>query len=199
MFLSFLTLHTHAQQLLNHPIPLLPNKTLDGRTIDHHYYNGHLTIVSFMYIGCLPCMNEISVLNRINDEYAATGKVQVLCVARQMKDQMILFNSTNKSDFSLVKKALGADSIRYAIQPACKDAKSNIEISGDGESKGVYLKSECTTIEETFGVSSYPTIFYVDKNAIVRKIHKGGPPRNNDTAFYKMLKHEIDSLLVATK
>lgn len=49
--------------LLNHPMPSLHNKTLDGRTIDANYYKDHITLVSFMYIGCLPCMYEIDALN----------------------------------------------------------------------------------------------------------------------------------------
>jgi thiol-disulfide isomerase/thioredoxin len=66
---------------------LLKTATVAGKAVDEAYYKGHVTVVSFMYIGCLPCMNEIALLNKLKKEYAEMG-VQVLCVAAQMKQQM---------------------------------------------------------------------------------------------------------------
>ena len=127
-FLSF-----KNDSLADHPIPLLPNKTLDGKTIDESYYRGHVTIVSFMYIGCMGCMNEITTLNKLKEEYAGNDNVQILCVARQMRAQMMQFNSndTAKPDsanlrgmsYGFLRKALHADHIAYTIQPACIDKK----------------------------------------------------------------------------
>jgi cytochrome oxidase Cu insertion factor (SCO1/SenC/PrrC family) len=70
LFLSF-----DNESMLNHPIPLLPNKTLDGKIIDENYYKGHVSIVSFMYIGCFPCMNEISTLNKIKEDYGSNEQL----------------------------------------------------------------------------------------------------------------------------
>ena len=182
--------------LEGHAMPLLPAKTLDGRTIDENYYKGHVTIVSFMFIGCLPCMNEISTLNKIKEAYAASEKLQILCVARQMREQMAQFNSTDNTTYpGMIRKALNADPIQYSIQPACDDAASKMVINGDAENKHVDVKSECSTIEEKYGVNSFPTLFYVDKNGIIRKIEAGGPPTKNDPDFYNRVKKEIDLLL----
>jgi thiol-disulfide isomerase/thioredoxin len=179
------------EELLNKPMKLLPNKTLDGKTVDADYYKGHVTIVSFMFIGCMPCMNEIGTLNRINKEYAAGGKVQVLCVARQMRSQMVDFNSSAQTMFSMLRKAMHVDSIAYPIQPGCADAKSSMVNEGNN----VSLKSECTTLEDVYGITSFPMTYFVDKKGMVRKIDKGGPTQQNDENYYNELKKEVEALM----
>lgn len=185
-FLSF-----NSDSLLNRPMPLLANKTLDGKIIDNNYFKGHITIVSFMFIGCMPCMNEIGLLNKLNKEYHTDSRLQILCIARQMKEQMLQFNSDSKTMFSQLRKALNVDTITYSIQPACSNEKSNMDSMGNN----VSLKSECNTISDIYGVDHYPTIFFIDEEGIIRKIYAGGPPAKNDTAYYNKLKIEIDSLL----
>lgn len=180
-----------SDSLLNRPMPLLVNKTLDGKTIDKSYFKGHITVVSFMFIGCMPCMNEIGLLNKLNKEYHTNSGLQILCIARQMKEQMLQFNSDSKTMFSQLRKALNVDTISYSIQPACNNETSNMDSAGNN----VSLKSECNTISDIYGVDRYPTIFFVDGEGIIRKIYTGGPPAKNDTAYYNKLKIEIDSLL----
>jgi thiol-disulfide isomerase/thioredoxin len=185
-----------SDSLVGHPMPLLPGKTLDGKIIDAGYYKNHVTVVSFMAIGCMPCMNEISTLNKIQDEYAARG-VQVLCIARQMGDQMIKFNSDDKkSYFYLVRNALKAEPIKYTILPACANGKSKMLETTDsaGDVISVNLKVECNTLEEKYGVTAIPATFFVDKKGIIRKTEVGGPGEPNDTAFYERMKKEIDYL-----
>ena len=184
------------ESLVGHPMPLLANKTLDGKTIDANYYAGHVTVVSFMAIGCMPCMNEINTLNKITEEYAANGNMQVLCVARQMGNQMVQFNGEDKASyFSMVRKALKADPIKYAIQPAC-DGESKMEVKKDEDGNvNVGLKCECNTLSEKYGISGIPVTFFIDKKGLIRKIESGGPGKPNDPEFYNKLKTEIDLLL----
>ncbi len=182
-----------SDELLNHPMPLLSNKTLDGKTIDANYYKGHVTVVSFMFIGCFGCMNEITPLNKIHDEYLSNDKVQILCVTRQMKEQMIDFNSNKKNYFNRLRKALEADSIHYSIQPACSNEISKMVINK--ETNNYNLESECTTIEDKYGINTFPTTFYIDKNGVIRKIDVGGPSTKDDSTFYNKVKKEIELLL----
>jgi thiol-disulfide isomerase/thioredoxin len=185
-----------SYSLVGHPMPLLPAKTLDGKTVDAHYFEGHVTVVVFMAFGCIPCMYEINVLNKISDEYAAKG-VQVLCIARQMCDQVMQFNSEDKkSYFYMLRNAMKAEPMRYAVQPACADKQSTMQVSEDGNgSKNITLKVECNTLEETYGVTGVPVTFYVDKNGIIRKTAGGGPGKPNDPDYYKKVKNEIDQML----
>jgi len=193
--LFFLFSSFDENSLLNHPMPLLPNKTLDGRTIDENYYKGHITIVSCMFIGCYPCMMEIGILNKIKAEYANNEQLQILCVARQMSKQMQQFNADDTTLFSRIRKALKVDPITYTIQPACDDAESKMVKSGADSSQHIEIKSECNTITEKYGFTAFPTIFYVDKKGIVRKIETGGPGIPNDANFHDKVKAEIDQLL----
>jgi thiol-disulfide isomerase/thioredoxin len=172
-------------------MPILSGQTLDGRTLDANYFKGHLTLVNFMYIGCPPCMNEIGILNKISAEYANDPRFQLLCIPRQMRWQMVEFNSDNKEMFAQVRKALGLDTMQYTILPGCADAASKMETNGEH----VTIKSECNTLEELFGVTSFPTNFLVDTDGIIRKIDKGGPPTKNQPEFHERLKKEIDELL----
>lgn len=183
--------------MVGRPMPMLPNKTLDGMVINEHYYKGHVTIVSFMYIGCAPCMKEISTLNKIKAGYRGLEQLQVLCVARQTATQMEDFNSRSKTLFGAIRAAMGADSIQYAMQPACSDTESKAAMRNKVVApQGVInLGNECNTIEEHYGVSAYPTIFYVDKKGIIRKIARGGPATKNDTAFYERIRQQADLLL----
>jgi len=194
LFLSLLLLPLasfDSQNLVGHPMPLIANKTLDGKVVNENYFKRHVTIVSFMYIGCMPCMNEISVLNRLNREFSPDPRFQIICVARQTKEQMMQFNSDDKTLFGKIRKALNTDSIEYAILPACSDEKSKMDSSGNH----ITMKSECNTITEKYGIDAFPTTFFLDKKGIIRKIDKGGPPDKNDTLFYAHLKEGIDVLL----
>ena len=181
------------KDMLNHPMPVLSNKTLDGKVIDQNYFKGHITIVSFMFIGCAPCMNEISTLNKIKEEYRDDTCLQILCIARQMKEQMLHFNSDDQSLLSSIRRALGAGLINYTIQPACNDTTS--KMGTDSNDSHMTLQSECSTIEDVYGVNLFPTIFYVDKQGIIRNIQSGGPGRSNDSLFYQDIKKEVDLLL----
>lgn len=189
-----LSLSSLAQHpLLDKPMPLLPAKTLDGATIDQGYYKDHITVVSFMFIGCMPCMNEIGMMNRLNDEYKSRN-VQFLCVARQMRQQMVEFNEDSTSLFGKVRKALGVPPMNYAIQPACADAESRM-IKGDS-GHDIQMKSECNTITDVYSVTSFPTAFFVNRQGVIRKVKKGGPPNQHHEPFYEEMKASIDSMLV---
>jgi len=177
--------------LLNKRMPILPGRTLDGQTIDASYYKGHVTLVNFMYIGCPPCMNEVGILNKIKAEYANEPRFQLLSIPRQMRDQMIEFNRGEKGVLFQIRKALGIDSIQYAVLPGCPDGPSKMVTEGDN----VQVKSECSTLEEMYGVTSFPTNFLVDENGIIRSIDVGGPPTKNEVDFHDRLKKKIDEML----
>jgi len=192
--LGMLSVSFTPDSLLNKPMPVLPQKTMDGATIDEQYFKGHVTLVTFMYIGCPPCMNEISLLNKIADEYAGKG-VQVLCVARQNRRQMAEFNKTDTGTYGSIRKSIGAEHIRYPIQPACPEGPSNIKMRINGDDTISEIHSQCDAIENLYGITSFPTLFFVDKKGIIRKIEKGGPGEKNDMWFYDMWKKEAELLL----
>ncbi len=176
-------------------MPLLPQHTLDGKVVDANYFKGHVTLVNFMYIGCPPCMNELNILNRLNKEYGGKGNFQMLCIARQMKSQMVDFNSEDGPLFSQVRKFFGAEPIAYDILPACDEGASKMISRNANGDTSLRLESECDVVEKIYRVDSYPTTFLVDRNGIIRKINHGGPATKSDEKFYMNLRVDIDSML----
>lgn len=172
--------------LLKKPIPILDTKTLDGKTIDEAYFKGHYTLVSLMYIGCLPCMNEISALNQLQKEYASKN-LQVLCIAMQMPSQMVSFNAGDNTQHGKLRKAMKVPPIEYTIQPGCPEGPTKMEFRVTDGDTSYLMKYECNTVTDVYKVKGYPTLLFVDKNGIVQDIKKGGPGEPNDTAFYNGL------------
>lgn len=172
-------------------MPLLPGKTLKGHTMNAAYFKGHVTLVNFMYIGCPPCMNEIGAMNRLYHDYAGNNKFQMLCIARQTNAQMNSFNAAGASLYSRIRTALGAEPIAYDILAACEGNASHTDTTGEN----IRISKECNIIEEIYGVDSYPTAWFVDKNGIVRKVSHGGPASKDDKEFYTRMKKEIDAML----
>lgn len=85
--------------------------------------------------------------------------------------------------------------ITYAIQPACVGTESKMTKRGSESEQHIDLKSECNTITDVYGVTSFPTAFFVDRNGVIRKIKKDGPPSQHYEPFYEEMKSRIDSML----
>jgi thiol-disulfide isomerase/thioredoxin len=195
--LMFLLLCPYAAKandsLLHKQAPTWQVNTISGKQIDAPYYKGRVTLVTFMYIGCPPCMNEISMLNRLQQEYKSDARVQLLAVARQTAQQMTEFNAINNTIHSKIRQALGVEPIAYEILPACGNNTGKIP---DTNSAVINIGSECDVLERTLGIEMYPTTIFIDKNGIIRKVQKGGPVSKADNTFYNEdLKKPIDQLL----
>lgn len=179
--------------LLHKQAPTWQANTTLGKQIDASYYKGRVTLVTFMYIGCPPCMNEISMLNRLQQEYKTDTRVQILAIARQTTQQMADFNATNNTILSKIRQALGVEPIAYEILPVCGDDKGTKQ---DTNSAVITIGNECDVLEQTLGIQMYPTTLFIDKTGIVRTIHSGGPMSKSDDVFYnEKLKKQIDQLL----
>lgn len=178
--------------LLHKQAPTWQGNTTSGKQIDASYYKGRVTLVTFMYIGCPPCMNEINMLNRLQQEYKTDTRVQILAVARQTTQQMADFNATNNTILSKIRQALGVEPIAYEILPVCGDNGTAL----DTNSAVITISSECDILERTLGIQMYPTTIFIDKAGIVRTVQTGGPMSKTDDSFYnEKLKKQIDQLL----
>jgi thiol-disulfide isomerase/thioredoxin len=93
------------------PMPAIKGETLDGKKIDSAYFNGHLTLISFFYIGCPPCMKEIPVLNKLKDHFKSTS-FQILAIAPHTPSVLTQFNKTPSGT---------REPISYDILPECSE------------------------------------------------------------------------------
>ena len=151
--------------------PCLQGKTLSGINADSTYYNGKLTIISFFYIGCMPCMKEIPVLNRLKDHYAGRN-LQILAVAPHNARQL---REWNVKELTALYKT---EPIRYDILPECSDSLDKPGFS-----------PLCYTQSRKFGVNAYPTAVFVNGNGEIIMNVEGFPMRDNsEETFQEMLK-----------
>ncbi len=140
------------------PMPAIKGETLDGKKIDSAYFNGHLTLISFFYIGCPPCMKEIPVLNKLKDHFKSTS-FQILAIAPHTPSVLTQFNKTPSGT---------REPISYDILPEC----SEDSLPGTAP--------RCHTISRLFGVSAYPTAVLINRNGEILMTIEGFPMREND-------------------
>ena len=150
--------------LLNKKVPALVAVASNGQRIDTNYFKGKVTLISFMFIGCPPCMKEAPALNQLYNE-VSSDTLQMLCIAPHTATQMADYNSDATNRFSLIRKANGVDPIPYLVVPECTMLK-------EGRAPNM-IGPECNTLSSQFLVSGYPATLLVDRKGIIRNVYQG--------------------------
>ena len=150
--------------LLNKKVPALVVVASNGQRIDTNYFKGKVTLISFMFIGCPPCMKEAPALNQLYNE-VSSDTLQMLCIAPHTATQMADYNSDATNRFSLIRKANGVDPIPYPVVAECTMPK-------EGRAPNV-IGPECNTLSSRFLVSGYPVTLLVDRKGIIRNVYQG--------------------------
>ena len=141
--------------------PALHGNTLSGIPADSTFTTGKLTMLSFFYIGCMPCMKEIPVLNRLKDHFVGRP-VQFVAVAPHTPRQLREWNTPEKTT------AYRTEPIRYHILPEC----------GDSLDKPGFTPT-CYTLSRRFGVNAYPTSVFIGPDGALLMNIEGFPLRDN--------------------
>jgi hypothetical protein len=69
LFISIvLVSFSDESSLVGRVVPSIEGVTLTGKNIDASYFQGKVTLLNFMYIGCRPCMRELIFLNELDSE-----------------------------------------------------------------------------------------------------------------------------------
>jgi len=179
IFYFFLSYQMHAQTF---KAPSITGKTLDGRRVDSSYFANKLTMVSFFYIGCAPCMKEIPVLNKLK-EYYKSAPFQILAIAPHTPSQLRLFNAKDTTAISKVVSKQQSEKINYDILPEC------------GEDSAPGSSQRCHQISGLFGVSSYPTSVFINAKGEIVMTTEGFPMRENDQETLQEMIKLIDGFL----
>lgn len=159
-------------------IPAFSGTTLDHKTVDSLYFKDKLTLISFFYIGCAPCMKEIPVLNRLKEYYA--GKpVQLLAIGSHPPSQLAIFNPADTTGNTEIITRYRTEKIRYDILPECKEE----------------LTSRCFTLSRLFGVNAYPTSFIVNGKGEILMTTEGFPMRENVEETFREMVKMVDGFL----
>jgi peroxiredoxin len=192
-------------KLLNQSFPEIKGQTINGSKIDKAYFKGKVTLVNFMFIGCLPCMKEIGTLNKLYRNNKTNWDFQILGIAANTADQLKHFNSEDTTIYSRIRKTLKTEPIAYELLAGCEKEK---------EKPANSLGAECPELSQKFSFNGYPISFLIDKKGIVRKIYPGFPINESEefamdesgklkfvggktvnSEFLKEMQAAIDSLL----
>jgi peroxiredoxin len=170
-------------------MPLVSGVTISGTMVDSSFFKNKVTLLNFMYLGCSPCMEETKELSNLNDQFNHS-EFQILCVSPHTKEQLRAFLSSEKSDYSDLRKYYGIDKIKYEVLPECEHEDVHKTKHTDGNT---YIQPECDRISKSYRVNGYPESFLIDQNGIIRKVYQGFD--KNDSTFRKRITDDINNLL----
>jgi len=157
--------------------PALQGTTLSGVSADSTFTTGKLTILSFFYIGCMPCMKEIPVLNRLREHFK-NRPVQVVAVAPHTARQLREWNTVENT------ARYRTEPISYEILPECGDTLDKTGFS-----------PVCYALSRRFGVSAYPTSVFIGPAGELLMNVEGFPMRENQDETLQELIRTVEGLL----
>ena len=175
----------NPKKMVGEKVPVFSGITISNLQFNENYFNGKVTLLNFMSLGCPPCMAEISMLSKFQDDIK-NENFQILCIAPHTAEQLIRFNSQKDPVYNALKSHFSVDSISYNILPECKNKKP--------DSNPYNLKSECDDISKLFNIEGYPVTFLIDRNGIIIKVYEGFSIQK-DTIYENSIQKEIEKLL----
>ena len=181
----------NPEEMKDKMIPTFSRISLSGKYWNNDSLKGKVTLIAFWYIGCIPCMREISLLNKLHREYSKSKDFLLISMAPQIKEDLSSFNNDSvKNVFSTVRSYFKAEPIEYEIIPTC-------DVHGKRkDTTNFYLMPECENIIQDFKVWGYPQIFISDKKGFIRFVHGGFAQEPSALDFFfNLYKTEIDELL----
>lgn len=164
------------------PLPAFSGITLNGTAIDSAWFKGKVTLISFFYIGCAPCMKEIPVLNRLQERLAAKG-FQIVGIAPHTARQLRLFYPGDSLLNNISLAQLRTQAIQYEMLPECPPDN----LTGTAP--------RCYTISRQFGVQAWPTAFIVNRKGRIIMTKEGFPMRENMDETLEELVKEMEGYL----
>lgn len=179
-------------QMPGKPFPVFDLTGRSGKRWKNDELKGKVTLVSFWFVGCKSCMQEIPCLNMLQDSIR-DARFQVISFARNTAHEIDMFvNKRYDTTVRAFKNYRSARQMNYEIIPSCM---------GDSRSVG-----SCELLHNKLHVNTYPVTMLVDKSGIVRKVYIGFPDPKVSTKngilndpgirdhFY-MMKREAEALL----
>lgn len=145
--------------------------TLDGDSVNLFDFQGKVVVLNFWHLRCGACWLEVPDFNQIKKEYE--GAVAVLSVT--LDNDSALWQKFSKSEkgYKMDRKFNGNDEFNYIILPDGKE------------------------IAEAYGVTSYPTTFYINQEGQIKQIlpyfmsYEGSGMKTN----YQWMKEAIEEIL----
>lgn len=175
----------NPEKMMGKKVPQFSGKDTRDSLIDTHFFEGKVTLVTFLYLGCPPCMMEMPVMDSIQ-HFFKEEKFQILGIAANTSEQIRQFNDPENLRYGKIKDKFKIDSIPFLVMPECDREKPL-------KKREVY-EAECKPISSLFNIDGYPTLFLIDKKGIIRQVYDGYPAEN-EKEYWDEIKKEIKGLL----
>jgi len=94
-----------VQNMVGSPAPEFDARTIAGKQVDLKTLKGKLIVVNFWFVGCLPCEEEMPLLNKLTDEYKNNPDVVFLSFANSTKSTVKSFFKRKKFSYQTVTDA----------------------------------------------------------------------------------------------
>jgi len=192
LLLSTISAPLSPEKLLDRKMPAVNGQTIQGTPIDSAYFEGKVTLINFMLLGCPYCMAELKTLAQLQMNLKGQSDFQILCIAPHTAAQLLEFNSSNPSGMASIRRYYKLDSITYEILPECAQERSGKKTNGD-----VIVRPECKVISRPFKVDGYPLTLLVDRQSVIRTVYNGYNPA--DTSMPGKMQAQIEHLLAQTQ
>jgi cytochrome oxidase Cu insertion factor (SCO1/SenC/PrrC family) len=152
-----------VRQMAGKPFPAFALKSHQGRQWTEQNLRGKVTLVSFWFIGCKGCMQEIPGLNMIQDS-VRDPQFQLISFARNTPKEIETFvNKRYDTTARAFKNYRSARQMNYEIIPSCLP---------DPRPSG---NNVCELLHRKLHVNTYPVTMLVDKKGVIRHVLIGFP------------------------
>jgi peroxiredoxin len=113
---SYLAKVALLKEMEGKPAPFFEATTVSGKKVSNQSLKGKTVVLNFWFVGCVPCQEEMPLLNRLTQTY-------------QDKDD-IIFLSFSRSSKSETKKFLSKNEFKYEVVTDAKPIAQTFNVSG---------------------------------------------------------------------
>lgn len=174
------------KELVGQPMPEIADSSISGNYWSQKELKGKVVLINFWYIGCPPCMTEISYLNGLKEKYKDEEFV-LISIAPHTKKDLLDFNSDSASIYSAIRKYMAKAKIEFDVIAECsKRTRTNDST----------IAPDCDRISGRYNVVGFPCTFIINKNGIVEFVSSGfARAMPVGTSFKMPYEKEIERLL----
>jgi len=176
------------KQFVGQPMQPVNGIIITGQKIDSNYFKNHVVLLNFANLINVGSLTQVAFLNRIHDDFE--GKpVKILSVIPNSVQDVKDFNSDNnpQAQATALRKSFGIPTMNYDVLATC-----NIQRPPD-----VPLGVACDTIIKDYLIGGYPTTCVIDAGGIIRYVHIGFAPKEQQEAWLAKVEKQINVLLQA--
>lgn len=175
------------RQLINHPMPAITGTTIKGETIDEAFFKENVVLLAFGNLINVASLKEIAYLNQFKQDFQGQP-FKILSIIPNAKQDVIDFNDETgkKGDGAHLRANFQLPVMQYHVLATC-----------DKRNPDNTLHVACDNVVKDYLIGGYPVICLVDKLGVIRYIHVGLAPNEEQQNWYNLVASQINKLLKA--